>query len=111
MLISARVLRDRVGVHSRLVSECAVPDKRQAVVGDEVRDIIEVARQLGELPQGALWHAVQAHFESRLIGIIVHILALPQRSPRPLIVPCTCVAPAWTAAMESATAIPESLCA
>ena len=35
---------------------------------------------------------------------------LPHRSPTPLIVPCTCVAPASTAARAFATPHPESLC-
>ncbi len=35
--------------------------------------------------------------------------ALPQRSPKPLIVPCTCVAPASTAASELAMASSQSL--
>ena len=35
--------------------------------------------------------------------------ALPQRSPKPLIVPCTCAAPASTAASELATARSQSL--
>ena len=34
---------------------------------------------------------------------------LPQRSPMPLIVPCTCVAPARTAASVLATATSQSL--
>ena len=34
---------------------------------------------------------------------------LPQRSPKPLIVPCTCAAPASTAASELATARSQSL--
>jgi hypothetical protein len=37
-------------------------------------------------------------------------LALPVRSPYPLMVPCTCTAPATTAAIEFATAHPESFC-
>ena len=40
--------------------------------------------------------------------MIVTRLALPVRSPMPLIVPCTCVAPASTAASVLATAQPES---
>ncbi len=35
--------------------------------------------------------------------------ALPQRSPKPLIVPCTCTAPASTPASELATASSQSL--
>ncbi len=44
-------------------------------------------------------------------GMIEQRLALPQRSPRPLIVPWTMVAPASTAASEFATANSLSLCA
>ncbi len=36
-------------------------------------------------------------------------MALPQRSPKPLMTPCTCVAPAATAASELATASSASL--
>ena len=42
-------------------------------------------------------------------GMIAHRLALPQRSPMPLMVSCTCVAPACTAITELATAISQSL--
>jgi len=38
------------------------------------------------------------------VGISVVRLALPQRSPSPLSVPCTCRAPASTAARLPATA-------
>ena len=41
--------------------------------------------------------------------MIVTRFALPVRSPMPLIVPCTCVAPASTATSVFATAQPESL--
>ena len=41
--------------------------------------------------------------------MIVMRFALPVRSPMPLIVPCTCVAPASTAISELATAQPPSL--
>ena len=40
--------------------------------------------------------------------MIVIRLALPVRSPMPLTVPCTCVAPASTAVSVFATAQPES---
>ena len=40
--------------------------------------------------------------------MIVIRLALPVRSPMPLTVPCTCVAPASTAVSVLATAQPES---
>ena len=43
--------------------------------------------------------------------MIVIRLALPVRSPMPLTVPCTCVAPASTAVSVLATAQPESSCA
>ena len=43
------------------------------------------------------------------MGMIAIRLALPQRSPRPLSVPCTWRAPARTAASELATALPVSL--
>ena len=42
--------------------------------------------------------------------MIVIRLALPVRSPMPLIVPCTCVAPHSTAVSVFATAQPESSC-
>src|SRR5216110_1146133 len=42
-------------------------------------------------------------FSTRL-GMIETRLALPQRSPNPLIVPCTCSTPSLTAASELATA-------
>ena len=38
-----------------------------------------------------------------------HRLTLPQRSPMPLIVPCTCTAPCCTATRLLATASSESL--
>ncbi len=42
-------------------------------------------------------------------GMIEIRLAFPQRSPQPLIVPCTCVQPASTAASALATARSPSL--
>ena len=45
------------------------------------------------------------------LGIIEQRFALPQRSPIPLIVPCTCRIPDSTATSELATAISQSLCA
>src|SRR2546430_8113714 len=47
-------------------------------------------------------------FSTRL-GMIETRLALPQRSPNPLIVPCTCSTPSLTAASELATAHSASL--
>ena len=43
-------------------------------------------------------------------GMIEIRLALPQRSPQPLIVPCTCMQPASTPASAFATARSLSLC-
>src|SRR3972149_10948024 len=42
-------------------------------------------------------------------GMIEQRLALPQRSPKPLTVPCTIDAPSLTAEREPATAVSESL--
>ena len=53
---------------------------------------------------------MQSRFIFRLrTGIMAVRSALPQRSPKPLIVPCTMTAPARTAAMELARASPQSL--
>ena len=46
---------------------------------------------------------------SSRFAITVSRSALPTRSPMPLTVPCTCVAPACTAVSVLATAHPESL--
>ena len=43
------------------------------------------------------------------VGMIDIKLALPHLSPKPLIVPCTCLTPAWIAASELATAFSVSL--
>ena len=51
---------------------------------------------------------VQPIFSSRS-AIVVSRSVLPTRSPKPLTVPCTWVAPARTAASVFATAQPESL--
>src|SRR3972149_1882890 len=48
-------------------------------------------------------------FKTRL-GINEHKFALPHLSPSPLIVPCTCLTPALTAARVLATASSQSLC-
>ena len=45
------------------------------------------------------------------VGIIDIRFALPHLSPKPFIVPCICLAPDKTAAIEFATALPVSLCA
>ena len=44
------------------------------------------------------------------VGITLMRLQLPVRSPKPLIVPCTCAAPASIPAMALATPKPQSLC-
>ena len=54
--------------------------------------------------------SIYSSFKAK-VGRRVIKLAFPHRSPSPLIVPCTCLTPASTAANEFATAFPVSLCA
>lgn len=51
---------------------------------------------------------LQPYFNCRLASTVTRS-ALPVRSPWPFIVPCTCIAPASTAASVLATAHPVSL--
>jgi hypothetical protein len=50
-------------------------------------------------------------FFKKNVGINDIKFAFPHLSPSPLIVPCTCLTPAKTAANELVTAFPVSLCA
>jgi len=58
---------------------------------------------------GILWFL--AWISPYVFGMMEQRLALPHRSPMPLIVPCTCRMPDSTATSEFATAISLSLCA
>ena len=50
-------------------------------------------------------------FLKKKVGIRDIRLAFPHLSPKPFIVPCTCLTPAWTATKLLATAFSVSLCA
>ena len=108
VLVGDRVLHHRVDVHAALVREGVAADVGRLVVVRHVGDFAtERATEVRLRIASAGMHSWPS-FSCRL-GMIEQRLALPQRSPRPLMVPCTCVAPACTARMELATAISLSL--
>ena len=110
VLVALGGLGDRVHVHPALVGERAAADERLVAAVVQVGHLVDVARQLGQ--------PLDAAGPQHLVALLLRApgwrpptirSALPQRSPKPLIVPCTCTAPASTAASELATATSQSL--
>ncbi len=109
VLVGERVLPHRRDVQPALVGEGALTDVRLALP----RLAGWRARRRSARAPSAAGAAPRRRSGSRASAassaMIDTRLALPQRSPKPLIVPCTCTAPASTAASEFATASSQSL--
>ena len=91
-----------------LVREGVLADVGLRGIGRAVEQLVDEVRRLGQARQALGGQQLGMPIFSCRSAMIVIRLALPVRSPMPLIVPCTCVAPASTAVSVLATAQPES---
>ena len=94
VLVAGGELADGVRVHAALVGEGAGADERLAGAEVHVGDLVDVARQFGEPRQAVRAAALRGRSLRPRLAMTLTRSTLPQRSPMPLIVPCTCVAPA-----------------
>ena len=111
VLVGPRVLGDRRDVQPALVGKGAVADIGGVLGRRPVEPLVEHVRdrRVSCSRRSAGRPMSKRRFFSARLGIREIRLALPQRSPRPLIVPCSWRAPASSAARELATAFSVSL--
>ena len=110
VLVAGRVAGDAADVHAALVGEGALAHERLVRAEVHVDHLVDVARQLGQVLERRRRRAPRSpRFLTARLAITEIRSALPHRSPKPLIVPCTWTAPASTAASELATARSQSL--
>ena len=91
--------------------ERALADKRLIAAQLQIRAIGNEARDSRSSPAVDRVPTVSCPIFNSRFAMMLTMLALPHRSPYPLMQPCTCVAPACTAIRVLPTAVSESLCA
>ena len=96
------------GVQPRLVGEGVAPDVGLVGVGRAVEQLVDEVRASRSAGRAARRRRPARPSLSWRSAMIETRLALPVRSPTPLIVPWTCVAPASTASSVLATPQPAS---